>query len=327
MTASHFLWPAPQALRATDLAGAAVTHDAIEARLKALYPAADAVLFSSARAGLTAVLQTLQISRPHLVWCPAFSSHCVLEAVAHAGTPTPQTDINPNAALLYHQWGHSHQAQWPAQVRLIEDAVDSLLLPGCNPCISGGDFALWSLPKVLCTQSGGVVFCRHAEDAQALRVIRAARPTSRLQAWLRWQGKSSAWAARYWSGAESLQGGLPSFMLRQIQRRLDAIEQLVDERQAMLRGLSADLLAGLERAGRLPSNLPMTLPRQWQAVWRPDGLCSAGLRSFNVGRTAPAGTWAKVAPLPVHADISAETIRTILRQLDLRSFCDEFHFV
>lgn len=329
MSTRFFLWPQSMNLSARDLVGPPCTSEEIEAKLRGLYPGSEPVLFSSARAGLTAVLQVLGLSRPDLMWTPPFSSHCVLEAIAHVCTPIPvaaeASDIA--AALVYHQWGHIHQSSFPSNVRIIEDSVDSLLIPGASPFAIDGDFALWSLPKVLGTQSGGVVFCRFAENARALRALREGRSSSALQAFLRWRSKSSPVAAIYWNGAEALQGELIVPLRRQALRRLDAIYQVAEERLSLLRHVSLDVSQSYERTGRLPSNLPMRLPSEWQHVWGSSGPVSSGLRSFNVARTSPATNWVRVAPLPVHMDVSRVHLQEIFKRLNLKVSSNEFDIV
>lgn len=316
-------------LLARDLIGPQCTSEEIEEKLRTLFPGSEPVLFSSARAGLTAILQILGLSRPDLVWTPPYSSHCVLEAIAHLCTPIPVAAEMDSiaAALVYHQWGHIHQSSFPSNVRLIEDSVDSLLIPGSSPFAINGDFVLWSLPKVLGTQSGGVVFCRHAESAVALRAVRASRSSSTLQAFLRWRSKSNARAATYWNGAESMQGELIMPLRRQALRRLGAIYQVVEERLSLLRNISPDLSQSYERTGRLPSNLPMRVPSEWQQVWGSSELVSSGLRSFNVARSNPDANWVRVAPLPVHMDVSNLDLQNIFQRLNLKTRFNEFDIV
>lgn len=329
MSTPIFLWPKSRDLSARDLFGPHCPSEEIETKLRTLFPTSEPVLFSSARAGLTAVLQTLGLSRPDLLWTPSFSSHCVLEAVAHVCTPTPVVVEMDRiaAALVYHQWGHVHKSDFPSSVRIIEDSVDSLLIPGASPFAVDGDFALWSLPKVLGTQSGGVVFCQYGENANALRAIRASRSSSSLQAFLRWRSKSSALAATYWNGAEALQGELVMPLRRQALRRLQAINQVVDERLTLLKHISLGLSQSCERVGRLPSNLPIRVPTEWQHVWGPTGPVSSGIRSFNIARTYPDMCWLKVAPLPVHMDISHNQLQELSQRLNRKANFDEFDFV
>jgi putative PLP-dependent aminotransferase (TIGR04422 family) len=322
-----FLWPEPARLTAHDLVGPQCTSEEIEARLRSIFPSSDPVLFSSARAGLRAVLEVLGLSRPDLVWTPPFSSHCVLDAVAHVSTPVPVATDGIAVALVYHQWGHLQHADFPSKVRIIDDCADSLLIPGAPPFSNGSDYMLWSLPKVLATLGGGVVFCRRADDARALRTARAGRPSSLLQAFLRWRSKSSVRASAYWNGAEALQGELVAPLRRQVHRLLEQIHAVAEDRLSLLRNISFDLSQAFERSGRLPSNLPVAVPPQWQLVWGSDGIVSSGLRFFNASRANPGVKWVRVAPLPVHLDISSSNFQQMLSCLNLKDRPHELQII
>jgi putative PLP-dependent aminotransferase (TIGR04422 family) len=242
-----------------------------------------------------------------------------LEAVSHICTPVT-IDAKPgsiSAALVYHQWGHVHQACFAPEVRIIEDSVDSLLMPGRSPFVANGHFVLWSLPKVLATQSGGVVFCRSRDDADELRCVRAQRRSSALQAFLRLKSKTSAIAALYWNGAEAMQGTLVSPLRRQVLRRLRTIEQVIDQRLTLLQKLSSQLRTLYESSGRLPSNLPLHVPANSALVWAADGPVTSGLRSFNLARRSPNSQWMKVAPLPVHLDVSWPVLQELLKLIGM----------
>jgi putative PLP-dependent aminotransferase (TIGR04422 family) len=328
MTAERFfLWPEPAALTASDFVGSPCPSEEIEATLHTFFPITEPVLFSSARAGLSVVLQQLGLSRADMVWTPGFSSHCVLDAVSRVCTPQPIAADGVAAALIYHQWGHSHQANFPPQVRLIDDLADTFFVPGTSPFVNDSDYALWSLPKVIGTLAGGVVFCRRAEDAAALRAVRATRPMSVLQAFLRWRSKKSELASRYWNGAEAAQGDLIPPLRRQVMRRLREFNRVAHERLAVLRRVSSNLCLVFERQGRLPSNLPIAVPDRWETVWGPNGLVSSGLRFFNAARSSPAARWIRVAPLPVHIDVAVSHLQEILKRLDVGDAFDELQIV
>jgi putative PLP-dependent aminotransferase (TIGR04422 family) len=310
---TFFLWPEPTRLSAADFLGSKCPYELIEAQIRELFPTAEPVLFSSARAGLTALLNVLELSRPSLVWVPPFSSHCVLDAVAHFATPvTLQPAKDPlAAALVYHQWGHVHTHDFSGGVRIIEDCVDTLLVPGSSPFAAGGEFALWSLPKVLGTLAGGVIFCRSPAAADELRRIRIARGESALQALLRAGAKVSQTASAYWNGAEALSGGLVEPLRRQIFRRIGELNRVVDERLNSLEVISVMLRLHCEKRGRLPSNLPMCIPTGWERVWGAGKLITSGLRSFNSNMRSPSVAWTKVAPLPVHLQMRSEDLLEI----------------
>jgi putative PLP-dependent aminotransferase (TIGR04422 family) len=324
-----FLWPNPIRLTSADVVGAQCPTELVEAELRRLFPDCEPVLFSSARAGLTAVLATLGLSRPDLVWTSPYSSHCVLEAIAHVSTPvTVEIDtVNIKAALVYHQWGHIHRTKFASTVRIIEDSVDSLLMPGRSPFAVEGDFVLWSLQKVLATQAGGVIFCKRQSDADELRGIRGSRGASILQSALRLMSKSSALPSLYWNGAEAMQGELISPFRRQVLRRLKMLDRLVEDRRGLLRNLSPSLHDYCEKAGRIPSNIPLRVFDEWKQVWGGGKLFSAGLRNFNVARTHPAPDWIRAAPLPLHIGVSQEKLWAALGIIGITGELQQRHYI
>lgn len=306
-----FLWPEAAPLRPHHFWGAAGTTDGIEAHLRSSYPA-EPVLFSSARAGLSAVLEHLGLNRPKLVWCPPYSSHCVFDAISRVATPTTLAVDAPDAALIYHQWGHVHSPRFPDSTPLIEDAVDSLILPGTSPFAVGGRFALWSLPKVVGCLWGGVVFCRSADDAAALRRRRDARrlPVA-LQSFLRLLGERHAAAASYWHGAEAGSGRLPAFALRHIAEGLDRLPAMADIRRRNLAVFQPYSLASPPPPERLPSNLPLPAVAALAEPLPSGRTLSAGIRNFNLDRAAPGGSWSPVFPIPLHHDIDGTDVAEI----------------
>jgi len=309
---SYFLWPEHEAQHAKYLFGASICAADIEATLETFFPDAVPVLFSSARSGLSACLQLLKISRSEIVWCPPYSSHCVLESIARFATPSTTDICNAKVALIYHQWGFVHRHEVQSDMTLIEDAVDTFFLPGTNPFASNGRFVLWSLPKVIATTWGGVVFCRNYDDAKILRTIRAERSgLQKFQALLRLAGDYSVTAGKYWHGNESMNGGLPSYALRQIQASLATIPTIAKHRECMLEIVRSKKIDFQMHKGRLPSNIPIKLQFGMEKWWGSECLFSAGLRSISMAHDFSKNEWSRVAPLPVHQDISESVLNLL----------------
>jgi putative PLP-dependent aminotransferase (TIGR04422 family) len=299
----------------------------VERTVDEYWPKSNPVVFSSARAGLTAVLEHLKLKRPDLVWCPAYSSHCVLEAIAHIATPTVLHDASIKAALIYHQWGFVHQHNWGASIPIIEDAVDTLFVPGCSLFAAQGRFCLWSLPKVIGTLCGGVVFCQTEGDAIALRRLRDERGRSLFQFALRALQKKSSFAAKYWNGAEAMQGGIPCVALSQIDRAIKNIPQLVDERLAVLKNTLPELAKSVQSNGRLPSNLPLKITSEVASKWGAGKRYEAGYRNFNVNLSAASSNWQPSAPLPLHLEMSDVELTNLEFNLITNGNTNEFSFI
>ncbi len=311
-----FLWPRPRHLEFRHLVGKPVSAEEIEIKLKDYFPDAWPVLFSSARAALSAILNHLELSRPDLVWCPPYSSHCVFETIARTATPTTES-ITPTAALIYHQWGHINHSTFPQETILIEDAVDTLFAPGENPFAIGGRYALWSLPKTVASLWGGVAFCRSEEDAVKIRHIRDRRPTPfTLQAWLRLLGERFPSAHAYWHGVESTGGRLPSFALHHIFECLKALPEIVDQRRHQLALLQPYSLAPPPL--RLPSCLPLPAEAHPDTSLLSGQQLTAGLRSFNFAGVFPSPQWQKVFPAPIHQDTSGTDVAEFVAKINLQ---------
>lgn len=310
-----FLWPRPHALEFRHLIGGAIKAEDVERQLKEYFPAAWPVLFSSARSALSAILNQLELARPDLVWCPPFSSHCVFETIARSATPTTES-MTPCAALIYHQWGYVTHSSFPRETVLIEDAVDTLLVPGENPFAIDGRFVLWSLPKTIASLWGGVAFCRSEEEAIKLRHIRDTRSSPFVcQAWLRLLGEHFPAAHAYWHGIESTGGRLPSFALRHILERLQALPEIVEQRRHQLGLLQPYSLA--PRPSRLPCCLPLPAEAEPEAPLASGQRLTAGLRSFNFAGVLPSPEWRKTFPAPIHQDVSGTDIAEFVAKINL----------
>lgn len=325
-TSRLFLWPTPQPLKLKYFLGNSISHGDIEAIIKNRWPESFPVLFSSARAALLSVLQMQKLSRPDLIWCPPFSSHCVLNAISATATPTTLEIDSPKVALIYHQWGIAHQFEFVDTI-IIEDAVDTFFIPGCKLFSTSSNFVLWSLPKVIGCAHGGVVFCRSKSDADALRLIRDARGVSYLQSVLRHLAKTNTSASKYWNGAEAYQGGLPSALLRQIMDRLLAIDELIEQRLIVLHGLSNKFVEHCEKNGRIPSNFPLTFHGDVPEPWQENGRVLSGVRNFNMGLSYPVCKWKQVLPLPIHIDVDERALAYLCKTISSGEAYDELDII
>lgn len=309
-----FLWPEGRLHRGALLRSAGMEQ--VEAALAQTYPGTHPVLFSSARAALSAALESLGLRRSDLIWCPPFSSHCVLEAVARVGTPTPTAQSYHAAAIVFHQWGYTHS--WSGGGWIIEDAADSLIPPGTMNFPNDGAFQIVSLPKVFSCAAGGAAFCRAGEDAERLRRLRDARPgRGWLQFLLRMAMTHSGAALRYWQGVEAGNGRLPGLACADILFALERIEAIVEDRREKLilaRQLAPSWLRVPE--DRLPCVMPLEHSGTAAKQLRLAGM-STDPRHFNRGQDATQPDLVKVLPLPIHQQISFEVLHQIVEGLRL----------
>jgi putative PLP-dependent aminotransferase (TIGR04422 family) len=77
----------------------------------------------------------------------------------------------------YNQWGIVLNKQ---ENLFLSDCADSFYPIGGKVCDLNSRFEVWSLPKILGTTFGGVIWCRDLSDAQSLRNLRNTFPRENL---------------------------------------------------------------------------------------------------------------------------------------------------
>lgn len=302
----YFLWPNSREISLIDMLPRSDDCSLIEECISSMYPDVYPVLFSSARAGLTTILEHMNLGRGDCVWVPRFSSHCLLEAISLVTAPTiVQAESGGKInGILYHQWGNFFENKFADNAKVIEDSVDSLFIPGANVLTENCDYGIWSLPKVLGTMAGGIVFCKKLLDSELIRKRRDERTLSILHQFMRLYTKKNVFVSAYWNGVESHQGRVARIFYGQILRQLSEINHIVDSRIKLLKMVSKELAKKMENIGRLPSNLPIKIEEEIPSDWQKNGAIASGVRNFNVMRECPRGVWESCLPLPVHQSIS-----------------------
>jgi putative PLP-dependent aminotransferase (TIGR04422 family) len=306
-SSEHFLWPKSR-FRLRELvpyrsgAGAEV-----EACLTDMFPGTHPVLVSSGRAGIVLTLQMMKLGRPDFVGIAPFSSACIFQSVGEVATPVPgRLPASFDAQLVYHQWGYVHTVPRGA---VIEDGVDSLCVSAQALFPNDGRTEVLSLSKLLGVAMGGVVFCRSAEDAAALRALRDARSKVACPQLVMYAvGQHRPWANVLWHHGEAGNGPLPAPACGMVLRRLKSWREVVADRR-----LKIELTRALRPAWLRTSEerLPCVVPVECDAdtVVRLAGLgFTSGLRHFNTTQDQSDWRLAKVFPLPIHQDVPVEVV-------------------
>jgi putative PLP-dependent aminotransferase (TIGR04422 family) len=309
MAAGTFLWPRPNVRRALFSAPANIV--ALERQLMGMFDGGCPVLFSSGRAALTAAIAHFGLGRADVVGIFPYASHCVVDAVARLATP----EVNPaapRARVVYHQLGFVQERGLDEAV--IEDAVDSLCIPGTRLHPGGAGYELWSFPKIAGTLGGAVIWCRREHDANALAVLRDRTAASNVQWLLRALGTAWPRAHLWWQGAESSLGRPTAWQLGEIRHALAQWPALVQRRQDNL-AVVRDLLPSWLSVA--PGRLPTAVPVETEAG---ESIASefhltAGLR--HVERIDPDGSrrLERLLPIPIHQDLSVAQLAAIRRKV------------
>jgi putative PLP-dependent aminotransferase (TIGR04422 family) len=312
MTPVHFLWPRPKPLRALVQAARFTAITRIEAQLSEMFPSGTPVLFSSGRTALIHALLFNRLLRNDKVGVFPYASHCVLDSVARVATPTA---VGSDAKLnvIFQQWGYAQHHDLSLQD--IEDSVDSLLMPGAKLFYGGGGFDVWSLPKILGTTGGGVLWCRTAKRASALRQLRDGRKSSNFLLWaLRLLGIRSSLLYACWQGAEASFGRPSRLQTGEILAALSQWNDIVTDRQNKLNiawQLAPNWLS--KPVDRLPCVVPVELRSDvdGEALAKQIGIAS-GLRWMECPLESGGFELTQVLPIPVHQDVSFARLNALI---------------
>lgn len=300
-----FLWPAPR-FKWTSVFGSASIPE-LEARLCAPFAGVEAVLFSSGRSSIAAVLEYYRITRSDFVAYPPYSSHCVLEAIARSGSPRPDSESGARLQLIYHQWGFQNLTR--AAGIVLEDSADSLFVPGPMEFPNGGEIQMVSLPKVFGCSSGAVLYCRNLQAAEVLREIRSRRKKGRrLQHLLRIAGASHPRLYEIWAGTEAGRGSPAPLLCSELDRALRSWEAIIRDRTLKWNAMQS-AFPGLPDCGadRLPCAIPLAKNDENLENVRRVGL-DIGIRHW-VSRGEPPR---QVIPVPIHQEVPVERIEKLV---------------
>lgn len=139
----------------------------VESLLSTKFVGGFPVIFSSARGGIKLIVQEFWPEKEISIF--PYASQCVVNAI-QAASVVPFTRIDLYSDIIYNQWGMLDRTS--EKVPFIEDSCDTLLREGSSVLRLGGKFELWSLPKILNTRFGAVIWCQKEADANHLREVR-----------------------------------------------------------------------------------------------------------------------------------------------------------
>jgi putative PLP-dependent aminotransferase (TIGR04422 family) len=302
-----FLWPEPRWRRYRGSLTARA--DAVESLLSSYFPdAGHPVFVSSGRAGLVLALRAMGLERPDTVGLFPYASHCVVEAVGRVASPVSgQAATQQPYRIVYHQWGFVQERT--AHRVCVEDAVDSFCLRGTRVFASNADFAIWSLPKLVGSLGGGVLWCRESAAAVGLRQMREQQTGGASLRWaLRLASASMPSLAVYWHGAESAGGSSPSWGCADALNVISHWDEIVVARTRRCELMKEFLVPWLSiEEGRLPTVIPVAANADQGADLAGLGF-TAGYR--HIERLDADGTRRniRVFPIPVHQDVPLQIL-------------------
>jgi putative PLP-dependent aminotransferase (TIGR04422 family) len=299
---NYFLWPESKIANGLSSFWKLISSEEVENKLFEMFPSGYPVLCSSGRSALYLALSASGTSRQNFVGVFPYASHCVLDSISRIATPS--TGITANSEplrVVYHQWGFVQEHSLASNT--IEDCVDTLCIPGSDLFPGGGDFEIWSLPKILGTTSGGILWCKNPKKASQVKKLRDSRGSSFFQWILRLLSKNSSWIYNYWQGAESVTGRPSLFQTGEIMSAISKWDNIVQDRKKKLDLVWPLALIGLEKPiQRLPTVVPVESEME-ETTLHQLGF-SSGYRMFEMVNKDGSRRLIKVLPLPIFKEVA-----------------------
>jgi putative PLP-dependent aminotransferase (TIGR04422 family) len=299
----YFLWPEGRLVNAFNSFWNLVTTEQVENKLYEIFPTGHPVLCSSGRSALYLALLASGTSRKKFVGVFPNASHCVLESISRIATPsTGKLSYSAALRLIYHQWGYVQEYSLASNT--IEDCVDTLCIPGTELFPSGGKFEIWSIPKILGTTSGGILWCKNKEEALQIKNLRNNHGSSLFQWILRLLSKKYRFLYNYWQGGECVTGRPSIFQTNEIMSAIYNWDNIVIDRKKKLDLAWPLALKGLQKPNqRLPTVVPVECEME-ETQLNHLGVTS-GYRIFEFIKEDGTHKMIKVLPLPVHQEVDA----------------------
>jgi len=315
MIENYDLWPKAGSLHTSSFKLSLNTASNVEDHFQNMFIGGFPVLVSSGRVGIVLALLALELDRSNLIRVFPYASHCVIEAIGRVATPLAgDTAINQSTRLVNHQWGYVQEND--ATGTIIEDAVDSFYEKGSNLFLAGGNIEIWSLPKLIGSLGGGIIWCR--DEALSI-TIRELRDSKKCGTHLRWilRKLSHRWPYlnNIWMGWESSGGPVPNWSLGEINFGLDNWQKIAEYRHQRLNLLKSFLPNWLSLTeNRLPCVVP-TIPSAQQAAKLDNLNIFPGFRHFEVIDGANRRL-EKIYPIPVHQQVPIHVIEKAVQTLE-----------
>jgi putative PLP-dependent aminotransferase (TIGR04422 family) len=310
MKNQYFLWPKPNCYTFLKSFFQWRSGQDVESRLQEMFPSGYPVIFSSGRAALSVALIMSRVSRHDLVGVFPYASHCVLDSMSRITTPlSGSTAKDAPLRVVYHQWGYVQETNLPPNS--IEDCVDTLCEIGAKLFPGGGAFEIWSLPKVLGTTSGGVLWCRTKQSAYEAREVRDSRGGGLFPWFLRLLGMQFPQAHLFWEGIEPNLGVTSSWQNGEIILAVKKWQEIVNKRKSYLEKIWPYAVVGLRSSkNRLPSVVPVRANLSEDVIFN-IGI-SSGLRVLNKINVHGVIHQERVMPVPVHQDVESSWLLKVI---------------
>lgn len=305
----YFIWPESSFLNAILNWPLFSSSKKIESQLFRMFPSGYPVLCSSGRSALYLSLNHLEKKRGDLVGVFPYASHCVIDSMSRITTPCfGEESKNCDLRIIYHQWGYVQEKD--VKNDTIDDCVDSLYHIGKKLFPSGSEFEIWSLPKILGTSSGGVLWCKNKQDSIKIKQLRNQNGNSFFQWILRLVSKKIPFFHHYWNGAEPVAGKPSSFQCAEIFLAINKWDKILNDRLEKFNLLWEFSIDGIKKpTDRIPCVIPVKSTKPLLDFI--ENNFSSGPRMMEIIQANKLSTYVQVIPIPVHQDVDLNWLKSL----------------
>ena len=304
------LWPKPkiQSMINHSLRFQKVTK--IENLLSLYFPDYYPILFSSARVAIYNCLIHSKVSRKDNISIFPYASHCILDAVSRIAFPNVINNIPALHCIDYHQWGFVKKMH--EKNLLIEDAVDSLYFKNSKLLNQNGKFEVWSLPKILGTSSGGILWCKNLRDYESIINMRNNLSKSMVHFFIKSLSLYFPSINKYVQSSEFYNGGINTLSTGEIYHKIKNWDFYIEQRLKRIKLMSNYFpIWAIYGNSRLPSNIPALFEKNIDNNYVLNLGISIGMRMFDKNLSIIEKKFIPVAPIPIHHDVDLSWLKNL----------------
>jgi putative PLP-dependent aminotransferase (TIGR04422 family) len=309
MKNNYFFWPKPKFSNVYK-SYFYKTHN-IEDILNKYFPSGYPVLFPSARSALYFCIIYNRLNRENFVEYFPYANECILSSISQVTNPVPLNFYkNSDLKISYHHWGY--QIKLKNHNKILEDSADSLYLKNSKLFNSNGNFEIWSLPKILGTFSGGILWCKDINDYNEIKKIYPDSKIGFVNSFSKLFSHKSSYFYNLWKAECYSNFNLPNFYRKEIYRALENWSYYTDLVQKNIEIISTIIEDWVPKNNnRLPCVIPFKEDLKIFNILKNKGIKN-DLRMFNVNFDENDQKYEKVYSVPVHYQVNKEFLKKII---------------
>jgi|APSaa5957512535_1039671.scaffolds.fasta_scaffold01993_5 putative PLP-dependent aminotransferase (TIGR04422 family) len=321
MKNNFFLWPKNNKFISFKNSFRNIKSNDVEKLLLSYFPSGYPILFSNGRSAILSCLIYKKLKKNDFVRVFPYASHCVLDTISRISFPLSEdiTKEDFKLSINYHQWGFDKKMN--NTNCLLEDSVDSLYIKKAKLFSQNGEFEIWSLPKILGTLSGGVLWCKNKDDCDNILRIRDKNKKNMYDWLIKIFNLNQNSIEKIENSLYSFKNKLSRFEISEIYNCILKWEDFVEDRLKKIDHITNninldEIYTKLEFNERLPCAIPIKGFDIEEKQLFKFGI-ETGFRMFDINLKSLDRNFKKTIPLPIHHQVSLNWIKKTTQLLNL----------